>query len=180
MPETPIQTEPQTPRDQYKLVFQYLNKNEALEVLRLVLDARKYYNYYKEYMEKARRIIAERAEDYRFWADEVGSTKDDLIAEILWRFEDELKNLIEGLPSPFKMLEMAGEKLPSELFEELKETEKREQEKKEEKPEEEEFIDDNEEDDEEAMYENWLREIDEIGAYPDYGGYSDYEDEEEE
>jgi len=164
MPQKQTQTEPQTPRDQYEFVFQFLTKYESLEVLHILSNAEKYYTLYKEYMEKVAKVIAESAEDYNLWADETGSAKDDLIAEILWRFEDELKKLIEGLPTPFEMLEMASGKLPSELLEELKEVEK--QQKKEEEPEEEDEFDDDdvdEEDEEEAEDENWLREIDEMG-----------------
>jgi hypothetical protein len=146
------QTQTQTPRDQLKAVFQLLSKSESLEVLHLILKAGDYYDLYVEYMKKVKKIFADKAEEYNAWADENGSTKDDLAAEILWRFVNEVERLIEELSSPFMILDKAAKIVPPELFEELKEAEKKEQEKSEERSEEDEGDEEEECDEEE---EDW-------------------------
>jgi len=149
-------TQTQTPRDQLEAVFHLLNKSESLEALHLILKAGDYYNRYVEYMEKVRKIFADKVGEYSAWADEIGSTKDDLATEILWRFVNELESLIEELPSPFRLLDKAAKTVPPELFEELKEAEKKEQEKKEEErseEDEEEYDDDDYDEEERDWYE---------------------------
>jgi len=152
------QTEPQTqtPRDQLEAVFDLLNKSESLEALHLILKAGDYYNRYVEYMEKVKKIFMDKVEEYSAWADEIGSTKDDLAAEILWRFVNELERLIEELPSPFRLLDKAAKTVPPEVFKELKEAEKEEQEKREEErseEDEEEKYDDDYDEEERDWYE---------------------------
>jgi hypothetical protein len=151
------QTEPQTqtPRDQLEAVFQLLNKSESLEALHLILKAGDYYNLYVEYMEKVKKIFSDKVEEYNVWAEETGSTKDDLAAEILWQFVNELERLIEELPSPFRLLDKAAKTVPPELFEELKEAETEQEKREEERSEEdeEEYDDDDYDEEERDWYE---------------------------
>jgi hypothetical protein len=149
-------TQTQTPRDQLEAVFDLLNKSESLEALHLILKAGDYYSRYVEYMEKVKKIFAGKAEEYGAWADEIGSTKDELAAEILWQFINELESLIEELPSPFRLLDKAAKSVPPEVFKELKEAEKEEQEKREEErseEDEEEYDDDDYDEEEEDRHE---------------------------
>jgi G3E family GTPase len=153
MAQNLTQTQNQTPRDQLEAVFQLLNKSESLEALHLILKAGNYYNLYVEYMEKAKKIFADKVEEYSAWADEIGSTKDDLAAEILWRFVNELERLIEELPSPFRLLDKAAKSVPPEVFKELKEAEEKKEEERSEEDEEEEYDDDDYDEEERDWYE---------------------------